>query len=105
MMFSEGNTQTAVQEEVGAWKKTGICANCMHSDSCCLSDPAAGPVYFCEEFDVGEPVMRMTAIQVKEEQSTASEGKFLGLCQNCESRETCMYAKPESGVWHCESYS
>jgi len=31
-------------------------------------------------------------------------GPFLGLCVNCEDRETCVYPKPDGGVWHCEEY-
>jgi len=31
-------------------------------------------------------------------------GPFLGLCVNCEDRETCIYPKPEGGVWRCEEY-
>ncbi len=27
-----------------------------------------------------------------------------GLCKNCESRQTCLFPKPEGGVWHCEEY-
>lgn len=27
-----------------------------------------------------------------------------GLCVNCANRETCLYPKPEGGVWHCEEY-
>jgi DNA-binding NtrC family response regulator len=30
--------------------------------------------------------------------------KFLGLCSNCDNRETCAYPKPEGGVWRCEEY-
>ncbi|HTS66225.1 MAG TPA: hypothetical protein VMS37_25420 [Verrucomicrobiae bacterium] len=30
--------------------------------------------------------------------------KFLGLCSNCDNRETCVYPKPEGGVWRCEEY-
>jgi hypothetical protein len=27
-----------------------------------------------------------------------------GLCPTCDFRSTCMYPKPEGGVWHCEEY-
>lgn len=30
--------------------------------------------------------------------------RFKGLCVNCAYRETCLYPKPEGGVWHCEEY-
>ena len=29
---------------------------------------------------------------------------FVGLCGNCDERKTCIFAKAESGVWHCEEY-
>jgi hypothetical protein len=35
---------------------------------------------------------------------TAENGRFKGLCVNCKYRETCLYPKPEGGVWHCEEY-
>jgi hypothetical protein len=31
-------------------------------------------------------------------------GGYKGLCVNCANRETCLYPKPEGGVWHCEEY-
>ena len=33
-----------------------------------------------------------------------SKGEHKGLCVNCANRETCLYPKPEGGVWHCEEY-
>jgi hypothetical protein len=33
-----------------------------------------------------------------------SGGEHKGLCMNCANRETCLYPKPEGGVWHCEEY-
>jgi hypothetical protein len=32
------------------------------------------------------------------------EVKFKGLCLNCENRKTCIFSKPEEGVWRCEEY-
>jgi hypothetical protein len=29
---------------------------------------------------------------------------FRGLCINCDVRHTCMFPRPEEGVWHCEEY-
>ena len=30
--------------------------------------------------------------------------EFKGLCVNCANRHTCLFPKPEGGVWHCEEY-
>ncbi|MDI6808656.1 MAG: hypothetical protein QME66_06720 [Candidatus Eisenbacteria bacterium] len=30
--------------------------------------------------------------------------KYMGLCMNCEERETCTFLKTHGGVWHCEEY-
>lgn len=27
-----------------------------------------------------------------------------GLCEDCRSNNTCSYARPEGGVWHCPAY-
>lgn len=29
---------------------------------------------------------------------------FAGLCVDCQNRNTCIYAKTNGGVWHCEEY-
>jgi hypothetical protein len=34
-----------------------------------------------------------------------SRGEHKGLCMNCANRDTCLYPKPEGGVWHCEEYT
>ena len=30
--------------------------------------------------------------------------EYLGLCRNCDVRETCQYRRPGSIVWYCEEY-
>jgi hypothetical protein len=45
--------------------------------------------------------------QDKEQDSGTSRNgdvPLKGLCMNCAYRETCLYPKPEGGVWHCEEY-
>ena len=32
------------------------------------------------------------------------EKTYLGLCVNCEKKETCTLARPEGGVWRCDEY-
>jgi hypothetical protein len=29
---------------------------------------------------------------------------YVGLCRNCDVRETCLYRNPETIVWFCEEY-
>ncbi len=71
-------------------------------------------MFFCEEFDMrgGEapstisgadalPLGRLPPAPISERDDCA---RYKGLCGNCDSRESCMYPKPEGGVWHCEEY-
>jgi hypothetical protein len=88
----------------------GLCSTCNNAPDCTFPRHPHEPVFHCEEFDSGEP----SAVKItdkdrsppthlygdKERDST----KFMGLCSNCEDRETCVFPKPEGGVWHCEEY-
>jgi hypothetical protein len=38
------------------------------------------------------------------ERRTEDKEVFKGLCVNCANRHTCLFPKPEGGVWHCEEY-
>jgi hypothetical protein len=28
----------------------------------------------------------------------------MGICSNCDNCRTCVFPKPEGGIWHCEEY-
>jgi hypothetical protein len=90
-----------------------LCCTCVHAPTCTYRQRSEGPVFFCEEFEVEtrEPAAPATvddrqsaqAVAVQHAQEPASN--YLGLCSNCEHRDTCRLPKPEGGVWHCEEYS
>jgi hypothetical protein len=67
-------------------------------------------VFHCEEFDGGEPLPRKTVGKAEPQRpalSTIEEKnsvRLIGLCSNCDNRGTCVFPKPEGGVWHCEEY-
>ncbi len=88
----------------------GLCSTCNNASSCTFPRDPNKPVVHCEEFDIGEPSPVKTAGKDRSSptQSYAPKGKdvteFMGLCSNCENRETCTFPKPEGGVWHCEEY-
>jgi len=62
----------------------------------------------CKEFDDSQacPVKGARKDVLRPTISGAKSGaaKYKGLCSNCDNRQTCIYPKPESGVWHCEEY-
>ncbi len=83
-------------------KLSGLCSTCKHTDYCCFPKDSETPVTFCEEFEVCDaPVYTFIAPANNAKPDTA---KLVGLCRNCEKNTSCHFAKPESGVWHCEEY-
>ncbi len=66
----------------------------------------------CEEFELDFRPLPETTGRVKaypalvRDKSPAEKysGRYIGLCSNCENRGTCIYPKPEGGVWHCDEY-
>ena len=83
-----------------------LCWACNHGSTCINRGTADKPVFYCEEFDAYVSVSR---VSVQRASKTTSNGRGIsperkGLCPYCEDRETCMMARPEGGVWHCEEY-
>jgi len=88
----------------------GLCSTCKNAPDCTFPRDPHKPVLHCEEFDTGEPSPMKTTrkdrsppTQLYAAKDTGST-KFMGLCSNCEDRETCIFPKPEGGIWHCEEY-
>jgi glutaredoxin len=91
----------------------GLCYYCKFADECDFPRHPEQPVTNCDEFEVSDTLSQ--EIQ-KENQSLykysskwdeigeANKGNLLGLCRNCERRNTCTFPKREGGVWHCEEY-
>ena len=93
--------------------RSGICSTCKHAPTCCYQKDPRRPVLQCEEFEPDEPPPReRPAKQASLPRSSevgrgprkGKLGNLKGLCVDCDNRGTCMYPKPESGVWHCEEY-
>lgn len=81
----------------------GICENCAQAAHCLFRENAAQPVWFCEQFEnvISEPALPKNPVV---HSTGKSPIRLLGLCVNCEKRESCRLPKPESGIWHCEEY-
>jgi len=88
----------------------GLCMSCRHASSCTFPRDPAKPAFYCEEFEIETKVsiippekaqsFSIDSSAAKEKGST----KFIGLCSDCEGRQTCTFSKSEGGVWHCEEY-
>jgi len=104
-------TRVSVRQKSAAKKKvefSGLCANCNNTDHCTYARNARKPVQFCEMHDgYSEEPARADLSEVlrPDPADLRPEVPFSkGLCVNCAHRETCAWAKSESGVWHCEEY-
>lgn len=86
---------------------SGICAICKYAPTCIYPKDPERPVLLCEVFEAYTPrtIRRngslTTVAQIAEKNDSL---QYVGLCANCEKRETCIYPKPEGGVWRCEEY-
>lgn len=84
-----------------------LCDTCIHSAHCSLHARFAGPVLECNEFEgingAASPKHgKIIAFPESDRQKTGDLS--LGLCATCLNRDTCKFAKPDTGVWHCEEY-
>ena len=89
-------------------KYHGICATCRHAQSCAHRVTAGVTIQQCEEFDGYAPPPKRDAGEKTprpEAPSPSPKGAGqMGLCVNCEYRDTCVLPRPEGGVWHCNEY-
>jgi hypothetical protein len=85
----------------------GLCSVCKEASTCTYRRNPWQPVWQCDEFEC-ESIQVSTFPPIdspfKSDTEHESSGKYKGLCVNCENRETCIYQKPEGGVWHCDEY-
>ena len=85
-------------------KYHGLCMSCNNALNCAYIQNSDQQILQCEEYEgYSEPLIR-TADTKAGLQPKKMSGKFKGLCMDCENNETCMFAKPEEGVWHCSEY-
>lgn len=85
-----------------------LCSSCINDRYCIYPRDPTRPTMECEEFEgyVMPPPKVEPPLVPKSERRKVAKGEdsreFRGLCVSCENRETCIYPKPEGGVWHCE---
>ncbi len=107
--------KTKMGENLAIDKKQylGLCSYCKSELNCMFIRDPKRPVCECEEFE--EVTYVSIRVQNQKNISLANASKnpslredplhsYHGLCSNCEERTTCVYPKPEGGVWHCEEY-
>ena len=84
----------------------GLCSTCNNAATCTYRALRGGDALFCEMFDdyVPESSLRESAAVGAAASEEPQALPYAGLCVNCESRNTCQWARAEGGVWHCEEY-
>lgn len=94
----------------------GICSTCNNQSSCLSFQKSVRlnkPVWYCEEFANFTPGMKLDVDNNAEKVSYKPQvntkevipDRSIGLCMNCENRESCMLPFPAGGVVYCEEYS
>ena len=98
-------TLEAEKLKVGKADINGICSTCNHLEDRLHRLRNGFVIWFCEEFDnyVSSPLRGHYSL-LEPPASSSSKGEIMGLCINCENRETCVHTKTVGGVWHCEEY-
>ena len=85
-----------------------LCSSCINDRYCIYPRDPLRPIMECEEFEgyfrPQAEVGLSSAPVSNRERATGGEDAnvFKGLCVSCGNRRTCIYKKPEGGVWHCE---
>lgn len=90
----------------------GICSTCIYLKSCALRPACDQAIFHCEEFECNEVGPRVNAPHIVASnpalaaaEKPEQDRKHLGLCINCDHRDTCTFTRPEGGVWRCNEYS
>jgi hypothetical protein len=88
----------------------GLCSTCKHAPTCTFPGDVQRPAFYCEEFEIEIAPATKTSEASTSLLTTSSivaaedSAGLIGLCSDCESRQTCVFPKPEGGIWHCEEY-
>jgi len=88
----------------------GVCLACKFEPGCIYEATSGHVILQCEQFEMGfrESPAEAPSIHESAFRDTPHRAKewsaYPGLCSNCDNRETCIYPKPEGGVWCCEEY-
>ncbi len=81
-----------------------LCVTCKNNSSCMYIKNGHRPVQRCEEFEVYSYRPVIQKIPTLKRKVVKDNPSFLGICKNCDNRKTCMNAKPDRVIWHCEEY-
>ncbi|KPK78102.1 MAG: hypothetical protein AMJ79_00840 [Phycisphaerae bacterium SM23_30] len=90
-----------------------LCSTCIHAKYCTFPQDPMTPVQQCEEFDdrvevAPRPIKERKDLEmntsVGAENDREEKSHYKGLCSDCRNRHTCVFPKPEGGVWYCEEY-
>jgi len=79
----------------------GVCGNCLNFENCTYPK-SVSDTWFCEEYEYERAQELAPQAELVVLQQNAEEK--LGLCSNCELRESCSFQKPAGGVWFCGEY-
>ena len=84
----------------------GLCSTCNHAAECIYLASAAVPIWRCEDFDDHVAPAALDSSVAMEVQNDTRPARPVpaGICSNCDNLGTCMYPKPEGGIWRCEEY-
>ena len=92
-------------------ENSGLCGTCENAMFCMYLGDAERPVLECEEFThhragAARPAARRMNLAAVPKHDAPEERLPLamGLCSDCENRSSCVFDKPEGGVWQCEEY-
>ena len=88
---------------VAPGRGNGICSTCNQAQDCGHLKRNPGVlIWECENFDgYAEPRRSRSPVFAAQ---ALDKGGHRGLCVNCGNKDTCRFARPETGVWHCEEY-
>ena len=93
----------------------GLCVNCKHSTACTFCGSSDNPKQFCEEYEcmgascseIEPDIVVVSSEPVTTSEVVTSEQNgctYLGLCVNCDNRESCCHTAHAGGIWYCEEY-
>ncbi len=84
-----------------------LCSTCRNFSTCMYVRTGNRPVHHCEEYEEYVEPFTEPAEQDPPNASPVRKKEtlvFYGLCKNCGNRMTCMNARPDRIIWHCEEY-
>lgn len=89
---------------------SGLCSTCKHASTCIFPRDPRRPSIYCEEFEIEitTPGKTATGDTARSKESHIAEAQdssvSIGLCIDCENVQSCVFQKPDGGIWHCEEY-